>query len=167
MLTKGRVWSLKPLEEQWRSGESGPESIRASTRAMPVAPIDNPYYDHRIRHRRPRAASCAAPGRLASRSTCSAKLLLMLPPGARKATRSDSLSGRARTTGTRLRLTEGSITEVRPHLSGVSGFDAVESFAFSLVSMSASSARRRGSGQSIPAARTISRPWIIMLKVAG
>ena len=33
---EGRVWSLKPLEERWRSGESGPESIRASTRAMPV-----------------------------------------------------------------------------------------------------------------------------------
>ena len=62
-----------------------------------------------------------------------------------KGDRSDSLSGRARTTGTRLRLTEGSITQVRPHLSGVEGFDAVESFAFSLVSMSASSARRRGS----------------------
>ena len=39
-----RVWSLKPLEERWRSGESGPESIRASTRAMPVERIDNLYY---------------------------------------------------------------------------------------------------------------------------
>ena len=38
------VTALKPLEERWRSGESGPESIRASARAMPVAPIDNPYY---------------------------------------------------------------------------------------------------------------------------
>ena len=32
------VTALKPLEERWRSGESGPESIRASTRAMPVEP---------------------------------------------------------------------------------------------------------------------------------
>ena len=38
------VTALKPLEERWRSGESGPESIHASTRAMPVEPIDNLYY---------------------------------------------------------------------------------------------------------------------------
>ena len=38
------VTALKPLEERWRSGESGPESIRASTRAMPVERIDNLYY---------------------------------------------------------------------------------------------------------------------------
>jgi len=36
-------------------------------------------------------------------------------------------------------------------LSGVAGVDAVDSFAFKLVSMSASSARRRSFGQSIPA----------------
>ena len=29
---------------QWTSGESGPESIRASTRAIPVEPIENPHY---------------------------------------------------------------------------------------------------------------------------
>ena len=34
--------SLKPLEERWRSGESGPESISASTRAMPVEQIEKP-----------------------------------------------------------------------------------------------------------------------------
>ena len=38
------VTALKPLEERWRSGESRPESIRASTRAMPVERIENPYY---------------------------------------------------------------------------------------------------------------------------
>ena len=114
-------------------------------------------------------ALCAAqcPDSRVGRSGCSAKLLLMLPPGAPKATRSGSLSWRARTTGTRLRLTEGSITQVRPHLSGVSGVDAVDSTAFKLVRLSASSARHISSGHSIPAARTMSRPWIIMLKVAG
>ena len=45
------------------------------------------------------------------------------------------------TTGTRLRLTEGSITEVRPHLSHVAGVDMVDSTAFKLVRLSVGSGK--------------------------
>ena len=88
-------------------------------------------------------ALCAAqcPDSRVGRSGCSAKLLLPLLLRHRTATKSDSFSSRARATIPRLRLTEGSIIWLRPHLSGVSGVDAVDSTAFKLVRLSVGSGK--------------------------
>ena len=77
----------------------------------------------------------------ASRSTCSAKLLLTLLLQHTKATQVKILQLKGRATGPRLGLKEGSILWLRAHLSGVSGVDEVESSAVNLVSLSAGSSK--------------------------